>query len=78
MILAFPPLFQRLYSQQLQQQYPQIQKISSGLLIAVIETFIICPLERLKIHLMTQKKKKVGYSHSLSQVRHSLFSGLEA
>mmetsp|Transcript_15212 Transcript_15212/g.2179 ORF Transcript_15212/g.2179 Transcript_15212/m.2179 type:complete len:93 (+) Transcript_15212:318-596(+) len=54
MMMYFPNKFKELYSQETQRKYDGIHKISAGMLIASIETVIICPLERIKVHLMTK------------------------
>lgn len=57
MMIYFPSFFRDLYSENTLQKYDGIHKISAGLSIACLETIIICPLERMKVFLMTNKPK---------------------
>lgn len=56
MMMYFPAQFKQFYSEETQTKYDGIHKVSAGLLIASIETVIICPLERLKVFIMTKEK----------------------
>lgn len=46
-----------MYSEETMKKYDGIHKVSAGLVIACLETIIICPLERMKVFLMTKKSK---------------------
>lgn len=61
MMVALPLFFREALPPSIQKEYPSSVKISTGLTIASFETFLICPLERLKVHFMTseQKGKKI-------------------
>eukprot|EP01117_Protostelium_nocturnum_P020605 TRINITY_DN9361_c0_g1_i1.p2 TRINITY_DN9361_c0_g1~~TRINITY_DN9361_c0_g1_i1.p2 ORF type:complete len:305 (+),score=90.13 TRINITY_DN9361_c0_g1_i1:57-971(+) len=57
LMLSLPPFFNRMVSKEIQSGIPfSIERSLTGLTIASIESFIICPLERLKVHLMTGKE----------------------
>lgn len=60
LMIALPPFFEK----QLDTSNLELVKAVSGLTIAVIESFILCPFERLKVFLMTlthhQVKGNIG------------------
>ncbi len=80
-MLYFPPLFDRSIPNGLVHKVPGLPKILTGLAIANIETFIVCPLDRLKVSFMTSSTKGVNmfekfyYNHRDNLVR-ELFRGL--
>jgi hypothetical protein len=49
LMILFPPYFEN----KLSTSNLQVTKLASGLAIAMIESFIMCPFERLKVYLMT-------------------------
>ena len=38
-----------------QNSYPQVTKLLTGLNVALVEAMITCPIDRAKVHMMTQK-----------------------
>lgn len=60
MMLGFPSFFQRAIPSDIQEKYPSVVKTATGLSIASIETFVVCPLERMKVYLMTADHKEKG------------------
>ena len=48
-MIALPPFFE----EKLKTSNLEVTKAVSGLTIALIESFILCPFERLKVFLMT-------------------------
>ena len=63
MMLGFPPFFKETLPKDFRTKYPSSIKIATGLTIASLETFVICPLERLKVYLMTNdvKSEKITF-----------------
>jgi len=81
MILYFPQMFKDLYPEWIRNEYPSIHKTSAGFMIAIMESLIICPLERLKVSLMTRKNQLsiAKFMHeSKGNLKKSLFQGLES
>lgn len=60
MMLYFPKFFEKTLPLQLQHKYPGLRKTLSGSVIATFEIFIITPLERLKVYIMTNYHQKEG------------------
>ena len=60
MMLGFPPFFREILPESIQQQYPSSIKTATALSIANFETLIICPLERMKVYLMTADHQEKG------------------
>lgn len=84
MMIFFPNFFTRLYPKSLTQRFKGIHKISAGITIASIETFFVCPIERIKVFLMTRINKDVHFIDFFRNQRNykaiflSLFNGLKA
>lgn len=57
LVLALPPYFKREIPSALQARYPSVVEMATGFTIANLEVFFLNPLERLKVHLMTQQQK---------------------
>jgi len=58
-----------------------VNKIVTGGTIACLETFVVCPLERLKVYIMTSPHHQVSKlfsSHTQSYLMTELFRGLNA
>ncbi len=55
MLLYFPNYYYHNLPKSWMNKFPGLHKISGGLTIALFECYIICPLERIKVHLMTSK-----------------------
>lgn len=53
MVLALPPIFQNVLPTSFQKKHSSAVPVLTGMGIASLETFIICPLERLKVDLIT-------------------------
>lgn len=84
MMIFFPNFFTNLYPRSWTARFKGLHKISAGISIATIETFFVCPIERIKVFLMTRINKNV---HLIDFFRHqrnyyaiflSLFNGLRA
>jgi hypothetical protein len=88
MMLFFPRYFEKninyfSYKIDLKKKFPGLPKILTGLAIANIEIFVICPLDRLKIFFMTTKNKgknmfKYFYTSHRKNFIRELFRGLES
>lgn len=76
MMLGFPPFFQQILPVSLQQQYPTSVKTATALAIANFETLIVCPLERLKVYLMTADHKGKGVFEFLKANKSSVIRAL--
>jgi hypothetical protein len=81
MMLYFPHLFDRSIPDRLVHLFPGLTKILTGLAIANIETFIVCPLDRLKVFFMTSSTKshnlfKNFYNNHKGNLIKELFRGL--
>lgn len=81
LMLVLPRFYASIISQELQQKYSSISKISTGLTLAAIDTFIVCPFERLKVCLQT-KTNDLSLRNFLKeknqQLLRSLFRGLNS
>lgn len=56
-----------------------VQKLFTGASIAVVESFILCPFERLKTYMMTAKANEYGirsYIRSSTNIIPDLFRGI--
>jgi hypothetical protein len=82
MMLAFPQFFKTHLPQHLQNDYPSSAKLATALSIAHLETFIICPLERLKVYLMTADRHKKGiiefYQNHQRHIGKEVLRGIQA
>jgi len=80
-MLYFPKFFDNVLPVHMQKKYPGLRKTLSGSVIATFEIFIITPLERLKVYIMTNYHKKdrvksmFKYKNKFQQFN-SLFHGL--
>lgn len=75
MMLGLPPFFEQALPDSLQTAFPSIVKTAAGITIAGFETFL-CPLERLKVYLMTAEKGEKRIRRFFSQNQNQLFSEL--
>ena len=57
LMLYLPQQFEKTIPKKWLDIYPSGHKTAAGCAIAFIETFIICPLERIKVVLMTKNKE---------------------
>lgn len=82
MMLAFPGFYDSILSEDLNKQFPSLKKGLTGVTIASFETFFICPLERLKVWLMTaynnEKSLTTFFKENKSHLGNELFRGLNA
>lgn len=82
MMMVFPQFFKEHLPEKLQVQYPASAKLATAVSIANLETFIICPLERLKVHLMTLDHKNKGitefYIHHRKHLGREMIRGIHA
>ena len=81
MMLYFPSLFDKILPENLISNFSSLPKILTGIAIANIEVFIICPLDRLKIFFMTSASKGVNmfkyfYINHKENMMRELFRGL--
>jgi hypothetical protein len=81
LMLWLPQVYSKIYPDSLKTKYPSIAKLSTGFTLAAIDTFIICPLERLKVCLQTKNcDLGVGkfFMENQKETAKSLFRGLES
>jgi hypothetical protein len=81
LMLVLPRAYSSIIPGQLQKDYPSIAKITTGLTLAAIDTFIICPFERLKVCLQTKKNDlslRNFFRQSDQNMFQSLFRGLNS
>ena len=81
LMLVLPKIYDTAYSDSLKKAYPAISKISTGLTLAAIDTFIVCPFERLKVCLQTKQSDlslKQYFRQSEQGIIKSLFRGLNS
>ncbi|KAL4435962.1 hypothetical protein ABPG74_022197 [Tetrahymena malaccensis] len=82
MMVAIPHYYKNyILPESIMQKYESSHKIGAGLTIAVFESFIICPFERLKVYLMTKNNKQVSLKHFFKNSDNKfsdLFLGLRA
>lgn len=76
MAIAFPQLFHAIYPEKLQTKFISINKLSTGVLISALEAFIICPLERIKVVLMTTRAEQMTIKTFFHEERGNLTSSL--
>ena len=82
MMIFFPNFFIRLYPNSWTAKFKGLHKISAGIVIASIETFFVCPIERMKVFLMTRINKDVHMMDFFRNQRNykaiflSLYNGL--
>ncbi len=81
MMLYFPSLFDKTLPKRLIRSFSGLPKILTGMAIANIEVFIICPLDRLKIFFMTSSSKGINmfkyfYINHKENMMRELFRGL--
>lgn len=80
LMLVLPQFFSKVIPDSLQKTYTSLPKISSGMTLAAIDTFIVCPLERLKVCLQTKRNDlniRTFFRENNREVAKSLFRGLE-
>lgn len=84
MMIFFPNFYMKLFPQSWTARFKGLHKISTGVTIATIETFFVCPIERMKVFLMTRINKNVHLIDFFRSQRNywaifqSLFNGLRA
>lgn len=82
MMLSFPGFFKEHLPVKFQQKYTDAVPTATGLTIASFETFFVCPLERLKVFLITKSVKKNQlrqfYQTHKSQLCSELYRGIGA
>lgn len=82
MMLAFPKFYNSILSEDVNKQLPSFKKALTGVTIASLETLIICPLERLKVWLMTSYKNDKSLTNFFRENKGNLgtqlFKGLNA
>lgn len=76
-LMIFMP---ELYKKIIPEEKEHMSQLATGLTIANFETFVICPLERLKVWLMTSQTKNESilrfFSNNKGHITRSLFRGL--
>lgn len=80
MVISFPNFFRAVIPKRLTDRYPGVNKILTGLSIAGIESFIICPLERIKVFLMTNERNvtlRVFLQENRGHLTQNLFHGIK-
>jgi len=81
LMLVLPKIYTSIYPKEIQKKYPSIAKISTGLTLAAIDTFIVCPFERLKVCLQTKRSDLSlinFFRETNTSVLKSLFRGLNS
>lgn len=82
MMLGFPQFYKEHLPEQLQSRYPSSAKLATALSIAHLETFIICPLERLKVYLMTADHQNKGsvqfFQNHRARIGQEMLRGINA
>lgn len=80
MMLAFPKVFKENFPTNFQKRHPDAVPLSTALSIATFETYIICPLERCKVVLMTSDAKghplRDFFRSHQGHLRSALFRGI--
>ena len=63
----------------LQIKYPEIRNVATGISMAIFDTFILCPLERIKVWVMTTDRKGsfTAYFNQNKNFFKDLFKGLQ-
>lgn len=63
----------------IQIKYPEIRNVTTGVSMAGFDTFILCPLERIKVWVMTatNKPQLTSYFHQNQNLLRDLFKGLK-
>lgn len=74
----FKKAYSDLTPHDLDKNYPSLKNTATGLTMACTDTFILCPLERIKVWLMTnyEKKRKLLHLFDPSKTDLPLFSNL--
>lgn len=75
MMAIFPAFYNKQLPDDIKKKIPYIEKIMTGVTIASLESFIISPLERLKVWMMTSGKGK-GINKFIVENRSRLISEL--
>lgn len=82
LMLALPPYFKGVLPTNIVEEYPAAAKTCSGFAMAHIETFIVCPAERMKVWLMTTSHERRHitrfFVEEKTHWRASLFRGTKA
>ena len=82
MMLSFPTFYESILPEFINKNLPSTRKILTGGTIASLETFIIYPLERLKVSFMTSDTKERSFvsffNQNKSHLTKELFRGLNA
>lgn len=82
LMIFFPRFYEKNLSENTQTKYPGLVKILTGLSIANLEILILCPLDRIKIFLMTTQpsntpKLKKFYCVHKNNLIYELYRGIE-
>ena len=86
LMFYFPTLYSGALPPDFEKRNPAFKKALTGVSIAALETYFLCPLERVKVYLMTLKNYEQYKQHHIRQffnenrqeIRHELFRGLNA
>lgn len=80
MVITFPGFFERVTPKIVKDRYPSSIKVLTGTGIAIVESFIVCPLERVKVFLMTKDgdiNTRQFFKESKGHLTKTLFQGLQ-
>jgi Mitochondrial carrier protein. len=80
LMLVLPQFYNVVIPQSLKASYSSLPKIATGMSLAAIDTFIVCPLERLKVCLQTKRSDlniRTFFKENNREMAKSLFRGLE-
>lgn len=82
MMLSLPRFFEGILPSSFHKKYQDIIPFATAVTIATLESFIICPLERGKVFLMTYNKQSINISGFFTmykgKIRKELFRGVGA
>jgi hypothetical protein len=81
MMILFPPMYEAMIPDDANHNRKYLRKIATGLTIANAEVFVISPLERLKVWLMTKENKgnlTEFFNKSSGHVGRELYKGFSA
>jgi len=81
LMLVLPRAYSSIYPESIKQKYPSITKITTGLTLAAVDTFIVCPFERLKVCLQTKRDNlslTTFFKQNHNHLFKSLFQGLKS
>jgi len=83
LMFALPRAFESILPPDVDRKNPAVKKALTGVTIAGLETYVLTPLERLKVYLMTAESNKSHlllkfFQENKNKVRKELFRGLNA